>query len=65
VDSRRIHCLTCRERAAVRRGLCLRCLPRHRKAVTTGQASWEGLEAAGLVAPPQPAGQAWRRFRVR
>jgi hypothetical protein len=54
-----LSCLTCRQRVVDRRGCCPRCYQRHRLAVADGETTWQALEAAGLVLPPQPKGKVW------
>jgi hypothetical protein len=54
-----LSCMTCRQRAACFRGVCPRCYRRYRHAVVGGKTTWQALEAAGLVLPPQPKGKAW------
>ena len=44
-------CLSCRERAPVRRGLCFRCYDRLGRAVRGGKATWAELEAGGQALP--------------
>jgi hypothetical protein len=56
-------CRTCHERIGYRRGVCDRCLCRHRQAVRDGLTTWQALVQAGLVLPPQRRGERWRRLR--
>ena len=56
-----LHCLTCRERIAVKRGCCIRCIMRHRGAVAKGKTTWAELEERSLILPAQATGAAWRR----
>jgi hypothetical protein len=44
-------CLSCRERAPVRRGLCFRCHDRLGRAVRSGRATWAALEESGTALP--------------
>jgi hypothetical protein len=55
-----LSCLTCHERLAHIRGVCLRCYTRHRAAVRAGKTTWAELVAAGLALAAQPVGRAWR-----
>jgi hypothetical protein len=58
-------CLRCRGRLASCRGLCPACYKALSLAVKSGEATWEGLEAAGSALAPQKAGATWMHgFRV-
>ena len=53
-------CLSCCERAAQCRGLCVPCSNRLAVSVRHGEITWAALEAAGLALPAKRSG---RRFR--
>jgi hypothetical protein len=55
-----LSCLTCRQRAANRRGCCPTCYRRHRAAVDAGKTTWAAIVAAGLALPAKGIGSAWR-----
>ena len=55
-------CLSCRERAAQCRGLCLGCYRCLSSAVGLGETTWEALEADWWALPANRQG---RRFRPR
>ena len=55
-------CLSCRERAAPCRGLCVLCYNRLAVAVRHGETTWAALEAAGRALPAKRPG---RRFHPR
>jgi hypothetical protein len=55
-------CLSCRERAAQCRGLCVSCYSRLADSVRHGATTWEALEAVGQALPAKRSG---RRFRPR
>ena len=57
-------CLTCRERLPHVRGCCPRCYTRNKHEVASGEATWEELQAKGLVLPPRPLGEGWRRWSL-
>ena len=50
-------CLSCRERAAPCRGLCLACYSRLSSAVGQGETTWAALEAGGQALPAKRSGR--------
>jgi len=55
-------CLSCQERPAQGRGLCVPCYNRLAVSVRHGETAWAALEASGQALPAKRPG---RRFRTR
>ena len=59
-------CLSCGERAAQCRGLCMACYNRLGITVRQGETTWAALEALGQARAPQKAGDTWMHgFRIK